>query len=84
MHSWYSLANWYSQVQSSTQHYELRETWEEACNKKFEENLKQFSKQEVVKYTPLHHPGPKFHTAPLAEKNLGRRVGAPDKAITLC
>ena len=64
MHSWYSLANWYSQVQSSTQHYELRETWEEACNKKFEENLKQFSKQEVVKYTPLHHPGLEFHTAP--------------------
>ena len=31
-----------------------------------------------------HIPGPEFQTALRAEGNLGRRVGAPCKAITLC
>ena len=40
MHPWHSPANWYSPVQNSTQHHELRETWEGACNEKLEEKLK--------------------------------------------
>ena len=40
MHPWHSPANWYSPVQNSTQHHELRETWEGACNEKLGEKPK--------------------------------------------
>ena len=52
----------------------------------WEKDPKQSSKTMVV-YDFLasnwHIPGPEFRTAPGAEGNLGRRVGAPNIAITL-
>ena len=59
MHPWHSPANWYSPVQSSTQHHELRETWEGACSEKLEEKSKT-----IFPNNTLHHPGLEFHTAP--------------------
>ena len=42
MHPWHSPANWYSLVQNSTQHHELREIWEGACNEKSGKNPNNF------------------------------------------
>ena len=78
MHPWHSPANWYGPVQNSTQHHELWETWEGACSEKLEET------QTIFLASNWCIPSPEVRTALWAVGNLGRRVGALCKVITLC